>query len=161
MLEDLDLSAIQDENARELIVRLLNLIEQVSADLREAQADNQRLRDEINRLKGEQGKPAIKAKTPPPSDHSSEKERRKARQRHKRTPKAAITIDREQVLEVDPATLPADAEFKGYEEVVVQDLLVKTDNVRFHKQKYYAPSTGQTCLAPLPQGHGGQFGSGV
>ena len=161
MLEDLDLSAIQDENARELIVRLLNLIEQVSADLREAQADNQRLRDEINRLKGEQGKPALKAKTPPPSDHSSEKERRKARQRHKRNPKAAITIDREQVLEVDPATLPADAEFKGYEEVVVQDLLVKTDNVRFHKQKYYAPSTGQTYLAPLPQGYAGQFGPGV
>ena len=161
MLEDLDLSAIQDENARELIVRLLNLIEQVSADLREAQADNQRLRDEINRLKGEQGKPAIKAKTPPPSDHSSEKERRKARQRHKRNQKAAITIDREQVLEVDPATLPADAEFKGYEEVVVQDLLVKTDNVRFHKQKYYAPSTGQTYLAPLPQGYAGQFGPGV
>ena len=161
MLEDLDLSAIQDENARELIVRLLNLIEQVSADLREAQADNQRLRDEINRLKGEQGKPAIKAKTPPPSDHSSEKERRKARQRHKRNQKAAITIDREQVLEVDPATLPADAEFKGYDEVVVQDLLVKTDNVRFHKQKYYAPSTGQTYLAPLPQGYAGQFGPGV
>jgi len=74
LLDDLDLNAIADENARQLIRRLLNLTEQLSADLREAQAENQRLRDEINRLKGEQGKPEIKANTPkqPASDHSSE-----------------------------------------------------------------------------------------
>lgn len=162
MLDELDLNAIQDENARELIRRLLNLIEQLSADLREAQAENQRLRDEINRLKGEQGKPKIKANTAkPPVDHSSEKERRKSRQRHKSSKKAVIEVNREQVVEVDQAMLPADAEFKGYEDVVVQDLLLKTDNVCFHKQKYYAPSTRQTYLAQLPQGYGGQYGPGV
>ena len=162
MLDDLDLNAIQDENARELIRRLLNLIEQLSADLREAQAENQRLRDENNRLKGEQGKPKIKANTAkPPVDHSSEKERRKHRQRRKSSKKAAIEVNREQVVEVDRASLPADAEFKGYEDVVVQDILLKTDNVCFHKQKYYAPSTRQTYLAQLPQGYGGQFGPGV
>jgi hypothetical protein len=81
MIEDLDLSQIEDENARELIKRLLNLIEKQAADLRDLQAENQRLRDEINRLKWEQGKPKIKGNTPPPAsgDHSSEKERRKAR----------------------------------------------------------------------------------
>ena len=162
MLDDLDLNAIQDENARQLIRRLLNLIEQLSADLREAQLEIQRLRDENNRLKGEQGKPKIKANTPKPAvDHSSEKERRKPRQRHKSSKKAAIEINREQVVEVDPARLPADAEFKGYEDVVVQDILLKTDNVCFHKQKYYAPSTRQTYLAQLPQGYEGQFGPGV
>jgi hypothetical protein len=56
MLENLDLSQIQDENARELIGRLLNLVEKLSADLRDAQAENQRLRDEVNRLKGEQNR---------------------------------------------------------------------------------------------------------
>ena len=163
MLDNLDLNAIQDENARELIRRLLNLIEQLSADLRDAQVEIQRLRDEINRLKGEQGQPNIKANTPkpPPPDHSSEKERRKARQRHKRSKKGVIEISREQVVAVDPATLPADAEFKGYEDVVVQDLLLKTDNVCFHKQKYYAPSTSKTYLARLPSGYDGQFGPGV
>ena len=34
------------------------------ADLRVAQAENQRLRDEINRLKGEQGRPMIKSNQP-------------------------------------------------------------------------------------------------
>ncbi len=63
LLDNLDLNAIQDENARELIRQLLNLVEKLSADLRDAQVEIQRLRDEVNRLKGEQGKPKIKGNT--------------------------------------------------------------------------------------------------
>ncbi len=51
MLEDLDLHSIADEQARELVRQLLNLLEDVRTDLRAAQAANQRLRDEINRLR--------------------------------------------------------------------------------------------------------------
>jgi hypothetical protein len=163
MLDDIDLTGIQDENARQLILRLLNIIEALSADLGEAQAQIQRLRDENNRLKGEQGKPKIKPNRSkaPISDHSSEKERRKPRPHHKGSKKAKIEINREQWVEVDQALLPADAEFKGYEDVVVQDLVVKTDNICFHKQKYYAASTGQSYLAELPRGYEGQFGPGI
>ena len=163
MLDDLDLTAIQDENARQLIVRLLNLIEKQAADLRDAQAEIQRLRDEIYRLKGEQGKPKIKANTPKPplTNHSSEKERHKPCQRSKSSKKANIRIDREQVVKVEATVLPADAEFKGYEEVVVQDILLRTDNVRFRKEKYYAASTRKTYLAELPKGYEGQFGPGI
>src|SRR5664279_2682413 len=114
MLENLDLSQIQDKNARELIGRLLNLVEKLSADLRDAQAEIQRLRDEVNRLKGEQGKPKIKGNTPkpPPANLSSESERYKSRQRHKSSKKAEIKIDREQVVTIDPLILPKDAKFK-------------------------------------------------
>jgi len=163
MLENIDLSSIQDESARQLISQLLNLIEALSADNRDAQAENQRLRDEINRLKGEQGKPKIKANTPKPPrvDYSSEKERRKPRARQKRAKKANLEIHREQTLAVDEATLPADAEFKGYEDVVVQDIVFRADNVCFHKEKYWADSTGQSYLAPLPLGYEGQFGPGI
>lgn len=163
MFDNLDLTSIQDENARELIGRLLNLIEKLSADLRDAQAEIQRLRDEVNRLKGEQGKPKIKGKTPKPAaeDHSSEKERRKPRQRHKSSKNANIPIDREQKLEIDKALLPGDAEFKGYEDVVVQDIKLGTDNVLFHKEKYYSSSTHQSYLAELPRGYSGQYGPGL
>ena len=163
MLDKLDLDAIKDENARELIRQLLNLVEKLSADLRDAQVEKQRLRDEVNRLKGEQGKPRIKGNIPkaPSSNHSSEKERHKSRQRHKRSKKAEIQINREQVVEVDPAVLPKDAKFKGYEDVVVQDILLQTDNIRFHKQKYYSASTRKTYLAELPRGYEGQFGPGI
>jgi hypothetical protein len=163
LLDNLDLNAIQDENARELIRKLLNLVEKLSADLRDSQVENQHLRDEVNRLKGEQGKPKIKGNMPkpPPSNHSSENERQKSRQRHKKSKKAEIQIDREQVVEVDQTVLPKDAKFKGYEDVVVQDILLRTDNILFHKQKYYSASTRKTYLAELPRGYEGQFGPGI
>ena len=161
--DNIDLNAIQDENARELIRQLLNLVEKLSADLRDAQVEIQRLRDEVNRLKGEQGKPKIKGNTPkpPPTDHSSENERRQSRHRHKKSKKAEIQIDREQVVEVDATILPKDARFKGYEDVVVQDILLRTDNILFHKQKYYSASTRKTYLAELPRGYEGQYGPGI
>ena len=161
MLNDLDLSSITDDRMRELVVRLLNIIETLTADLRNAQAEIQRLRDEINHLKGEQGKPSIKPPTPaPPTDHSSEEERRRPTERVKRGKRDQIVIDRTQPLAVDPAILPPDAEFKGYEEVIVQDVVIRTDNVLFRKEKWYAPSTGQTYCAPLPHGYPGAFGPG-
>jgi len=42
---------------------LINLIEKLSSENRELQKEIQRLRDENNRLKGEQGKPDIKPNT--------------------------------------------------------------------------------------------------
>lgn len=163
MLENMDLSNIQDENARQLVVQLLNLVEALSADLRDAQAEIQRLRDENNRLKGEQGKPQIKGNTVKPArvDYSSEQERRQCKPRQKRVKKATLEIHREQTLEVDKASLPSDAKFKGYEDVVVQDVVFRADNVCFHKEKYWARSTAQTYLAELPHGYEGQFGSGL
>lgn len=163
MLEDLDLHSIADERARALVRQLLNLLEDVRADLRAAQAENQRLRDEINRLKGEQGTPKIPANTPHPSpkDHSSEQERRKPKAWSKGRKTDRIPIDRAQVVPVDPARLPPDAEFKGYEDVVVQDVLFHTDNVLFRKEKFYSPTQHQTYVASLPQGYSGQFGPGI
>jgi Transposase IS66 family len=163
MLEDLDLHSIADDRARELVRQLLNLLEDVTADLRAAQAEIQRLRDELHRLKGEQGQPTIKANTPPPppKDHSSEQERRTPKVWTKGRKTDRIPIDREQVVQVDPDRLPPDAVFKGYEEVVVQDVRFCTDNVLFHKEKFYSPSQHTTYLASLPQGYRGQFGPGI
>ncbi len=164
MFEDIDLKAIQEENARELVKRLLNTIEQLSAEVRDLRVEIQRLRDENNHLKGEQGKPNIKGnKTAqaPPRDQSSEQERHKGRPRHKRSKKTNVHIDREEVLRVDRARLPADAEYKGCEAVVVQDLQLHPNNVRFYKEKYYSASRHQTYLAELPPGYEGQFGPGI
>jgi len=164
VFEDIELNAIQEENARELVKRLLNMVEQLSGEIRELRAENQRLRDEVNRLKGEQGKPKIKGNKAQPAsktDHSSELERRKKRVRRKKSKKVEVQIDREEVLKVDTKQLPADAEYKGYETVVVQDLLIKTENVLFHKEKYYSASKRKTYMAKLPLGYGGQFGPGI
>jgi regulator of replication initiation timing len=166
-LEHIDLDQITDvEQAKKAIVRLFNLVEDLQTTVKQLQADNQRLRDENNRLKGEQGKPNIKpnkhGKGPGQgSDHSSEAERRKPQEWHKGSKLDKIKIDREEVLTVDPTQLPADAEFKGYEDTLVQDVVIRTDNVLYHKEKFYSPAERQTYLAELPPGYVGQFGPGI
>src|SRR5437879_2852798 len=155
MFEDLDLSSIAEERTRQLVQQLLNVLEDVMADLRAAQAENQRLRDELNRLKGEPGTPAIKANTPPlpPQDHSSEQERRKPKTWSKERTTIRLAIDRAQGVHVDATRLPPDAVFKGYEDVVGQYVIFRTDNVLVHKEKWYSPSQHQTYLASLPPGY--------
>lgn len=164
MLTGSDPEMIQDlEGSRRAIVELLNLVEELKSENQALREEVQTLRDEINRLKGEQGKPEIKAnkQKQSKSDHSSEQERRKTKRWRKRRKIERIQIDREEKLVVDPDQLPADAEFKGHQETVVQDILIRTDNVRFLKEKFYSPSQGQVYLAPMPAGYEGQFGPGV
>jgi hypothetical protein len=138
MLAGFDPNQIQDvEGAREAIIKILNIVEEISKENKRLRAEVQQLRDENNRLKGEQGQPKIKAnKNKPNQDHSSEKERRKRKRWRKKSKNDKIEIDREEVVKVDQARLPEDAEFKGYEPVVVQDIKIKTDNIRFLKEKY-------------------------
>jgi hypothetical protein len=156
----IDLASIEDERARECIRVLLNLVETLTVELRKAREENRYLREKLHGRKGGGGKP-----DPPkggsPASLSSEKQRAEPKERDQQTKRSKldrIRIDREQVLKLDRAGLPADAVFKGYEDVVVQELRIRTDNVRFHKEKYYAASTGKTYLAPLPQGYSGEFG---
>jgi hypothetical protein len=57
--------------------------------------------------------------------------------------------------------LPEDAVFKEYVPVVVQDVRLMTDNIRFLKEKCYSPSQHQSYLAALPAGYEGEFGPGI
>ena len=116
MIEDIDLSVIQDETIRKQIRQLLNLVEKLWADVRALQEENQTLRDEINHLKGEQGKPNVKANKTASvgtSKHSSEIERKQKRKRHQSGKKGEIKIDRKEVVKVRAEELPAAAQFKG------------------------------------------------
>ncbi len=144
--ESLDLSP----EARQGVMLLLNLLEELKSENSALQAQVQQLRNEINRLKGEQAKPKIKpnqkkkgdqeSQTEPitniPKDqYSSESQRQKrtASGSRKKSKRDQIKIDREVVLDITPDTLPQDAQFKGYQEVIVQDIKVESDNVLFIK----------------------------
>jgi regulator of replication initiation timing len=166
VFEAIDLDNLENtEQVRQGLRLLLNLLEELKTDNQRLRAENQQLRDELHRLKGEQGQPDFKANKPKSqssaTDHSSEQNRRRRKRHQKQSKVDQIKIDRVEVVEVDPAILPADAEFKGYEEVTVQDLRVTTDNVLFRKEKYYSPRAGKIYLAELPPGYTGQFGPGV
>ena len=163
MLNGFDPKQIQElDGARQAIWLLLNLVEELKSENDALREEVQKLRDEVNRLQGEQGKPTVKGnKRQQKQDHSSEKERHRPRKWGKGSKVDKIKIDRQEIVAVDRSQLPEDAEFKGYEAVVVQDLQIKTDNVRFLKEKYYSASERQIYLAALPAGYQGQFGPGL
>ena len=116
-------------------------------------------------LKGEQGKPNVRGnKKGDQGNVSSEKEREKREdkgEKNSKTKKDKIKIDRTEICEVSKSELPTDAEFKGYETIVVQEILITTDNVEYQREKYYSPSEGKTYLGKLPIGIKGEFGPGV
>ena len=161
LLQTIDPEEIADPSVRQTIEILLNLIEQLKSEVKELREGLQRLQDENNRLKGEQGKPEIKAKLGRENNHSSEKERKTAKSHAKGQKNESIKIDRQEIIKYPQDKLPIDAQFKGYEEVIVQDIKLSTDNVLFRKEKYYSPLLGKTYLAELPGGYEGEFGPGI
>jgi hypothetical protein len=112
MLENFDPNTIEDPVVRQLVLYMMNEMESQHSQLREKDEEIQRLRDQINRLMGEQGKPKIKANKPD-SKISSEKERREPKPHHKAEKQAEIKIDRVEIVKVDRQELPKDAKFKG------------------------------------------------
>ena len=157
MLEDFDPNRIEDPDARKGAIALLNLTEAHLQQIAALKEQVQLLRDEIARLKGQQGKPSVKPNKPA-VDHSSEAQRRVPTLWQKRPKRDFLEVTRTVEVPLDPTTLPDDAEFKGWEEFTVQDLILVVDTVCFRRQKYYAPSTHQTYLAPLPEGYDTHFG---
>ena len=172
---------LENSAAQAIVTRLLNLLERVVAENASLEKELQELRDEINRLKGEQGKPDIKANKKIGADISSEAERKEAeakadgdsgdgslkpnekKERHREPKLKKIKIDREQICPLDKEGLPSDLEFKGYEEVVVQNIIITTDNVKYLREVYYSPSERKSYLGALPKEvqNKGEFGPGV
>lgn len=165
MLDELDPSQIEDPALRQQFVALINLLEKALSDNTLLKEENLRLKDEIRCLKGGQGRPPFKPAKNQPS-LSCEKERGDAAPGYTRPPKkdsknARLTIDRTEILKVDRQSLPRDAQFKGHEEIIVQDVVFQTETILFRKEKFYSPSQRLTFTAQLPQGYAGQFGPGV
>lgn len=156
----IDIDAIADPAARAAISSLLNLVQALAADNTRLRAENDALRAEVARLKGQPPRPRF-PDPPARPDASSEKERKEPKRRDKlpRGQRRERHVDRVEPCPVDRSLLPADAVFKGFEETFVQDVVIRTDNVLFQREKFYSPSQKRTWLGPLPAGYDqGGFG---
>lgn len=166
-----DIDSIADKKAVAIIKVLINLVEMLAEENARLKETVQELKDEINRLKGEQGKPDIRKQKkedddPTNPDHSSEKDRNKRGAPKIRKPKnkktKTVRIDRRVTVAFDKTTLPDDAQFKGYEYRIIQDLKIITDNVEFKLPVYYSASLNKTWVAPMPEAYkGSEFGPGL
>jgi hypothetical protein len=215
---------------------IYNFVEDSSQEIAILKKENQDLKDDVNRLKGEDGKPNIKGKIKTNQDGvSSEEERKLAEElandkekniigykfdkpslekleeqnlpkdilnslkdisgnkyssetefilaveevigkestdshsslllkyaKYKKRNRIAkipnIEIDRCETCLVDKSILPDDAIHNGYAEKVVQDIILKTDNVKFRRESYYSPSLKKTYTGQIPDGYEGDFG---
>jgi len=118
-------------------------------------AENQALRDEVARLKGLPPRPpsrpsGMEQATQPGATGADEK-RPKLPRGIKRDAQA---ITAERVLKV---AVPAGSRFKGYEDILVRDLRLSAEVIRYRRERWLLPP-GETVLAPLPAGIVGGFG---
>ena len=146
------------ESTREIsrlgLEELKALLVQALEDNARLKAENTALREEIARLKGLKGRPRLK---PSGMEKAAEAAgakggKRKGRRGAKR---AAFAPDETRILK--PDSVPGGARFKGYEDFIVQDIVIMPWTVRYRRERWVLPS-GETVIAALPKGVGGHFG---
>lgn len=157
------------EGLRKAIEILIGAVENLSQENEELKKEIRQLRDENARLKGGNARPEIKGKNKGHTDISSRgKEKGKPKKvekeevRHQHKKCSQLEIDKEIRVEIDPAKLPPDAIFKGYQPYYQQDIEIVRNNKRFLLAGYYSPCEKKTYRAALPQGElPGHFGPGI
>ena len=139
-----DVEGLGLDDLKQLVLKLVD----ENAALR---AEGAALRAEVARLKGLNRRPPIKPSgiEPPRAapGRGGKKRRRKAAKR--------LVIDEERVVAV---AVPPGSRFKGYQDYVVQDLVVRRHVIRFRRERWLRPD-GTTVVAPLPDGMVGHYGA--
>ena len=142
-----DISGLGLEELKALVVQAL----EENARLKK---ENAELREEIARLKGLKGRPKLKPSGMEKAAEAAAAKngKRKGRRGAKRT---KLTIDETRILK--PDGLPEGARFKGYEDFIVQDAVIKPWTVLYRRERWQLPS-GETVVAALPKGAASHFG---
>lgn len=140
-----DLSGQSAEELRALIAKLLAQVAALEQKLSERD-------EEIARLKGVKGRPRIK---PSGMERSPAVARLAAPARPGgKAARRRLAIDEDRIVKL---AAPAGSRFKGYEDFIVQDLMVRPQITRYRRERWLTPD-GKTVLAPLPAGIAGHFG---
>lgn len=130
--------------------------------LREREECILQLKDEIARLKGEKGKPKIKPSRLEPEqkaqaqqeeteeDAPFPKQTPKKRPGSEKRQKTANLIIHETKVIQPTEPIPADAEFKGYQDYTVQELIIRAHNTRY-RLAIWKTGTGEYLKGKLPE----------
>ena len=118
-------------------------------------AENQALRDEVARSKGlpprPPSRPSGMEQATQPGAADKDPKRSKPPWGVKRDAQA---ITAERMLKV---AVPADSRFKGFEDILVRDLRLSAEVIRYRRERWLLP-WGETVLAALPAEIVGGFG---
>jgi hypothetical protein len=149
----MELPEIRPEERTPLVDALLAIIRELLDRNQQLEASVQQLRDEIAILKGQKPRPQIKpssleSATPPAQQEGTHKESPSKRPgSQKRSKNSELTIHHRVPLHIDD--LPPGAAFKGFEDYLVQELEIKSQNTLYLRARYQLPD-GSSVLAALP-----------
>ena len=160
---DINPDEIEDKRYATAFRILFAIIEKQNEEIEALKVENQKLRDEINLLKGEQTKPKIRGskKNDDISSENERKERNHLKTRESNARKDKIEIHHTETCRVDKSILPNDSIFNGYRYVTIRDIVVKPWNTNYEIEIFYSPSEGKTDSGKLPDGVKGEFGPGL
>jgi hypothetical protein len=134
------------------VERLRKENEKLTGAFASAKRENQELKDEIRRLKGLPPRPPMKSSgmekatdRPTPETPSAPE----ASAPRRRGPGVSrLSIDRTVTL---TASAPAGSRHKGYEDLIVQDIALKSEVTLYRRERWATPD-GRTVMADLPAG---------
>lgn len=129
----------------------------LAAEKAALKAENEALKDEIARLKGLPPRPKFKPRPSGMEQATSKPAGKKGRKRGRGAVGDKLVVTSEVRLK---AQVPAGSRFKGYEDVLVQDLRISVAVVRYRRERWETPS-GERIVAALPPGILGGFGPEV
>src|SRR5580658_659362 len=134
------------------VERLRRENEKLSAGVAGLRVENQTLKDEIARLKHLPPRPPQKPsgmeKATEGPERGEENAKDEASKRRRGPGVSKLSIDRTETLSVEA---PAGSRPKGFEEIIVRDLMVKAETTRYRRERWETPD-GKRLIAPLPAG---------
>lgn len=155
----LSLETLSLAELRELVGTLLAKVAELSSAHAALKTENQSLRDEVARLKGlpprPPSRPSGMEKATDGGTGPGKSGKRSRRRRGAKRDRDAVTA--EVVVKAAP---PPGSRFKGYQDILVRELVISAEVVRYRRERWVTPS-GETVLAPVPGGIVGGFGPGL
>lgn len=138
-----------------LVETLLSLIEGLAQRVQKQEEDIAHLKDEIRALQGQKGPPRFKPSKM--DEQTNDRQGDGAQSADKRRPgsdkrikNAELVIHDEKIVQPVEG-IPSGSRFKGYRDVVIQDLIIQAHNTRYRLARWLTPS-GEYLRARLPGG---------
>lgn len=142
---------IPEQERTPVVAQLLEIIDRMQEEM-------QKLKDEIARLKGQKPKPKIKPSNMEKT--TGEKQgRRKPGEKRPGSQKRNKTEERKihEITVIEPDTIPEGSRFKGYQDYMVQDIIIVAYNTLYRLERWQTPQD-EYVMGRVPKEIHGHFG---
>ena len=137
-----------------LVTLLLGLIEDLAERVQKQDEEIAQLKDEVRVLKGQKKRPQFKSSKmdeqtdPDQSEGKTAEEDGRRPGSDKRSKNAELVVHDEKIIKPQ-GRIPKGSRFKGYRDVIIQDLVIRAHNTRYRLARWLTPK-GEYLIGELP-----------